>query len=114
MLTALHWNLKVTSPKNNTQFLDTKASAYLVEDVYRICFSNSKQKYYFEIPSQEFLKEDLIVASETFFAENRHNLEVAKCVRCGKWHVVTGQFCERCKVSVASSDNNGTEFDIDI
>ena len=104
MLAVLKWQTKVTAPKNKEQLLVTKCSAYLFGEVYRVCFANNKQKYYFEIPAMEYTTEELIELAEQTFSANRQTLDVAKCVRCSKWHVISGQFCERCKVAMETYD----------
>lgn len=108
MLTQCHWTVKVAAPKSKEQMLDTKASAYLYGDVYRICYANSKQRYYFEIPGLEYTTEELIKSADEHFQANRQSLDVAKCIRCSKWHVTSGQFCDRCKVAIETYDTNGS------
>jgi hypothetical protein len=117
MLTLCRWTLKVSAPKNKDQILDTKATAYLFDKVYRVCFANNRQIYYFEIPAMEYKSEELIKAAEDHFNTNRQSLDVAKCIRCGKWHVIDGQFCNRCKDSIKSYDTSQvsvTELEVQV
>jgi hypothetical protein len=117
MLTLWRWSLKVSAPKNKDQMLDTKATAYLFDEVYRVCFANNRQIYYFESPAMEYKPEELIKVAEDHFNTNRQSLDVAKCVRCSKWHVIDGQFCNRCKDSIKSYDTSQisvTEIEVQI
>ena len=108
----LHWNTQITAAKNKSIMLDVKASAYEFVDVYRICFNSQKQKYYFEIPSENiYFLDDIKEAAELYFKENRSDIAVAKCIRCSKWNVLDGQFCPRCKQAIKSPGN--TEIEIE-
>jgi hypothetical protein len=109
---VIHWTVNILTPKSQNKYIEAKASAYLYDEVYRICFSHSKQKYYFEIPVDAlWFTEDVIQTAELYFNEHRNELSVAKCIRCSKWHVLEGQFCPRCEG--AKNDGN-TELDIEI
>lgn len=110
MLT-LHWTLQIHAPKSKNTLLDTKASAYPYEELYRICFSNQKQKYYFEITGDFYFKDEIKEAAEKYFIEHRDELTVAKCIRCYKWDVIEGQFCPRCQEAIKLPGN--TEYDIE-
>lgn len=99
------------APKSKENMLETKAVAYPYEEVYRICFSNSKQKYYFEISGNFYFKSEIKEAAEKYFNDHRNDLTVAKCIRCYKWNVVEGQFCPRCQEAIKSSGN--VEYDIE-
>ena len=109
----LHWTVKISAPKNKSILLDTIASLYSYEDVYRVCFKNTKQIYYFEFPIYSSDTADKIkeVALQ-YFSANRHLLDVAKCVRCSKWNVLDGQLCDRCKTATANTDFNNTTLPI--
>lgn len=109
----LHWDLQVKASKNKGKILNIKASAYFYEDRYRICFKNYSQVYYFEIPCDTiYLKDDIKQQAEQYFMEHRNELDVAKCPRCFKWHVKTGQFCERCKEALKTTGN--IELDLEL
>jgi hypothetical protein len=107
------WKLQVKASKNKEKMLDIKASAYEYGDVYRVCFSNYSQIYYFEIINEEGLSEDSIKQKcLEYFTEHRNSLDIAKCPRCFKWHVRTGQFCERCKEAMKQMGNIELELEI--
>ena len=116
---SMHWDLKISDPKKPDVMLDTKASWYFYDDVIRFCFANRKQKYYFDYPRQ--LVEEVIVNNETLkvfavklFSEVRPTCDVAKCVRCSKWAVVSGHFCERCKTANESNIPGSIELEIEV
>lgn len=110
---SLHWTLQIPASKNKEKILEVKASAYEYEEVYRICFKNYSQIYYFEIPLDNiYFKEDIKVEAEKYFTEHRNDLDVSKCPRCFKWSVLSGQFCERCKEAMKFTGN--TELEIEI
>ena len=107
------WTLQVKASNNKDKMLNIKASAYEYGEVYRICFSNYSQIYYFEIPNDTFLTEESIKQhSLDYFTENRNHLDIAKCPRCFKWHVKEGQFCERCKEAMKQKGNTELELEI--
>ena len=108
----IHWTLQVQASKNKDKILNIRASAYEYGEVYRICFSNYSQIYYFEIPNNTLTEEEIKQAALTYFTENRNRLDIAKCPRCFKWHVITGQFCERCKNSMKQIGNTELELEI--
>lgn len=94
--------------------MDSKASAYLFGDEYRIYFNSAKQKYYFAIPVlEDETEENLKKRAESFFSENRNDVAVAKCIRCSKWHVVEGQFCERCKEAMLTLSETNTYLEVE-
>ena len=107
-VSGIRWNLKIKAPKSDTM-VETKAVAYFYWDVYRICFTNQKQKYYFEIPYTEDM--NIQEEAEKYFISGRNLMSVAKCVRCSKWHVKKGQFCERCE---RAKNTGNTEFTTDV
>lgn len=114
MIQVIHWNLQISTPKNKNLLIDTKASAYLFGDEYRICFSNMKQKYYFSIAADPDYTEEMIrYVSEKVFTQERDSLEVAKCIRCSKWDVVSGQFCERCKEAIKNPSSSDMLLEIE-
>ena len=109
----LHWTLKIPAPKNKTNLLETEASLYAYENVYRVCFKNTKQVYYFEIPTDpKDTASSLKELALAYFSANRNILDVAKCVRCNKWDVQKGQFCERCNKAIAEVDLETTPLTI--
>jgi len=108
---VIHWTVNILASKSKDKYIEAKASAYLYDEVYRICFSHSKQKYYFEIPIDNIsFTDEVKEKSEQYFNEHRSEVSVAKCVRCSKWAVLEGQFCPRCEG--AKNDGN-TELDIE-
>ncbi len=116
---SMHWDLKISDPKKPEVMLDTKASWYFFDDVIRFCFANRKQRYYFDYPRQ--LVEEMIVSDGLLkelaikiFDEVRSSCDVAKCVRCSKWTVVSGQFCERCKQANESNVPGSVELEIEV
>ena len=103
MINSLHWTLEISVPKSKDKMIETKASLYLYEDKYRVCFKNNKQIYYFELQADTTDNEQYLkTLSELYFNTNRNELDIVKCIRCFKWNVVSGQFCERCKKAIAS------------
>lgn len=108
----INWTLQVPASKNKDKMLDIKASAYEYGEVYRICFSNYSQIYYFEIPNNVLIEEEIKQKVLDYFLENRNHLDIAKCPRCFKWHVKTGQFCERCKEAMKQTGNTELELEI--
>ena len=109
------WKTQIHSPKNKQQMLDTDISVYKYEDKCRVCFSNTKQKYYFEAEWIEGINEECLksVIIE-HFNKHRHEFEVARCIRCGKWNVIDGQFCERCNKAMIDIPNGSVEFDMEV
>ena len=68
--------------------------AYQWESGWRIMATLPKQKIYYELKDLAEIDEAVAVK---YFVANRLELDHAKCIRCSKWHVVTGMFCERCR-----------------
>ena len=101
----LHWTVKIPAPKNKEKLLETQASLYTYENMYRVCFKNQKQVYYFEFPINEKDTKDIIkeVALQ-YFSANRNFLDISKCIRCSKWAVEAGQMCERCQKATENTD----------
>ena len=107
----LHWKVMITAPKSNDKMLETKASLYEYGDMYRVCFKNSKQAYYFEFPmSPNDIPMMLEIEALKYFNENRNSLDIGRCVRCSKWHVISGQLCERCKKACEGIDLETTNL----
>ena len=117
MLNPMHWQVTLSDPKNPKQQLDTKVSLYPYEDTYRLCFSNRKQRYYFEVLQSDYddvPQEILPKVLNHYFDRIRHTCDVAKCVRCSKWDVVHGQFCNRCNEAMKSPALGSVELDVEV
>lgn len=103
-----HWKSIFPGPKNGSD-VEFSCSVYLYEEQYRCCMACSKQKYYFEIPVSSIHLFTTLTAFEEifnkFFNENRQDCQIAKCLRCSKWHVREGIFCPRCLIANRYTSN---------
>lgn len=111
----ISWETLIPTVKKVDVFIPTTVSVYEYGDIYRACYKNRKQIYYFQVDKTDVEQaEHLKPVIENYFTTHRQSLDVAKCVRCSKWNVTSGQFCERCKTAIKNPPPDSIELDVEV
>lgn len=102
--------MEVVTPKYGK--VKARVGIYPFGDLNSICIRVPKQKYYFRIEDEP--NEENILKFFNEFKDNPHGyIHTGKCIRCSKWNVVDGVYCNRCKEAMNSNTGN-TELDVQI